>query len=122
MPRMLQKPDRSVLVIVAGHWLSVLGTGLVTTSVICWLLALPANVSGRGAYGIGPVLRAELPRDEARVYCLPECDPFKGPLRGLPRRARRFRLAPEQAGRNAPAGGCHVRQLSAADRIGYRDE
>lgn len=39
-------PIQSFLFIVTGHWLSLLGTGLVTTSVICWVLALPAHLRG----------------------------------------------------------------------------
>ena len=34
------------LAIVTGHWLSSLGAGLVTTSAICWVLALPSQMRG----------------------------------------------------------------------------
>jgi nitrate/TMAO reductase-like tetraheme cytochrome c subunit len=34
------------LAIITGHWLSSIGAGLVTTSAICWLLALPSQMRG----------------------------------------------------------------------------
>jgi len=43
---MLRREDQPVLSIITGHWLSVTGAGLVTTSVICWLLALPSQLRG----------------------------------------------------------------------------
>ncbi len=39
-------PIQSFLLILTGHWLSLVGTGLVTTSVVCWVLALPAHLRG----------------------------------------------------------------------------
>src|SRR3954463_14147195 len=59
---MTLKSDRSFLVIITGHWLSLLGAGLVTTSVICWILALPAQVRGHvGNPYIGLLLFIILP-------------------------------------------------------------
>lgn len=43
---MILKPDRPVLSIVTGHWLSLIGACLVTSAAICWLLALPAQIRG----------------------------------------------------------------------------
>ena len=43
---MVLKPDRPILAILTGHWLSLFGACLVTTAAICWLLALPAQVRG----------------------------------------------------------------------------
>jgi nitrate/TMAO reductase-like tetraheme cytochrome c subunit len=46
---MTLKPDRSILTIITGHWLSMLGAFFVTTAAICWVLALPAQARGHVA-------------------------------------------------------------------------
>ncbi len=43
---MSENPDRSVLVVLASHWLSLLGAGLVTTAVFSWLFVLPVHLRG----------------------------------------------------------------------------
>ena len=43
---MILKPDRPILAIITGHWLSLCGACLVTTAAICWMLALPSQVRG----------------------------------------------------------------------------
>lgn len=43
---MILKPNRPVLAIITGHWLSLFGAWLVTSAAICWILALPAQVRG----------------------------------------------------------------------------
>jgi hypothetical protein len=59
---MILKSDQPVLVIITGHWLSLLGAGIVTTSVICWILALSAQVSGHVSNPyVGILLFAILP-------------------------------------------------------------
>lgn len=43
---MIPQRDRPVLAIITGHWLSLLGAGIVTTAAICWILALPSQIRG----------------------------------------------------------------------------
>ncbi len=39
---------RPVLVLLASHWISMLGAALVTLAGFCWLFVLPLNIGGRG--------------------------------------------------------------------------
>ncbi len=43
---MIAKPNQPVLVLLTGHWLSLIGSGLVTTAAISWLFVLPLSVRG----------------------------------------------------------------------------
>lgn len=43
---MSTKPDRPILVLLASHWISMLGASLVTLAGISWLFALPLNFRG----------------------------------------------------------------------------
>lgn len=59
---MILKPNRPVLAIITGHWVSLLGAWLVTTAAICWILALPSQVRGHVAHPyIGILLFVILP-------------------------------------------------------------
>ena len=40
-------PKRPILMLLASHWLSMLGAALVTTAGFSWLFALPAQLRGR---------------------------------------------------------------------------
>ena len=42
------------------------------------------HLPGRRAHGIGSVLRADLPRDDTRIFCLSKLAPFPFAVRGLP--------------------------------------
>jgi hypothetical protein len=40
------KENRPVLGIITGHWLSLVGSCVVTIAALCWLLALPSQLRG----------------------------------------------------------------------------
>ena len=42
-------PNRPILEMLASHWLSMLGTALVTTAGFSWLLVLPMQVRGHAS-------------------------------------------------------------------------
>src|SRR5215472_15003162 len=43
---MISERDRPSLLLISSHWLSLLGTVLVTTAVISWLFVLPIHLRG----------------------------------------------------------------------------
>ena len=59
---MPDRQDRPVLVLLASHWISMLGAALVTLAGISWLFALPLNFRGHAANPyIGLLLFVALP-------------------------------------------------------------
>lgn len=44
---MIEKPNQPVLALLTGHWLGLIGSGVVTAAVISWRFVLPLSVRGR---------------------------------------------------------------------------
>ena len=67
------QPDRPILVLLASHWISMLGATLVTLAGISWLFALPLNFRGHvGNPYSGLLLFVALPIEHpSRLYRVP---------------------------------------------------
>src|SRR5712692_4320448 len=64
---MKERSDRPILELLSGHWLSLIGAGLVTTAGFSWLFVLPMQVRGRaGNPYIGLVVFIAIPV----IFCL----------------------------------------------------
>ena len=89
---MNERPDRPVLELLSGHWLSLIGAALVTTAGFSWLFVLPMQVRGRASNPyIGLVVFIAIPV----IFCLGLA---LIPIRRLPRTPSHKGRCGERAG------------------------